>query len=303
MSLTIEQENKIIELYQSGMGSTTITKELKIGKAFILKLLNDKNILRNRKKDDEYKDFIFEDGQWNTFWTCNECNNQIKASASKPFYLNRNIKKINIKNSVCKACSLKKQVGEGNPFYGKSHSEETRNHLSKIRKGGNYGQHTKTPEFREETSKRMKLFFKTDEGILTKEKYSLRMKESIKLGLIKGFNRSKAEDELIEILTTNNIICIASFKIESKIFDIHIPKHNLLVEYNGDYWHCNPNKYSAEYFNHKKQMTAQQLWDYDGNKIDLAKNKGYNVETIWESDYKNNKNIILEIIKTYESRK
>jgi hypothetical protein len=36
-----------------------------------------------------------------------------------------------------------------------------------------------------------------------------------------------------------------NYIIESKIFDVYLPQYNLLIEYNGDYWHCNPKKYNA----------------------------------------------------------
>ena len=56
---------------------------------------------------------------------------------------------------------------------------------------------------------------------------------------------------------------IPNYVIGTKIFDIFIPKYNLLIEYNGDYWHANPTKYKADYFNHKKNKTAQEIWDYE----------------------------------------
>ena len=66
--------------------------------------------------------------------------------------------------------------------------------------------------------------------------------------------------------------------VETKIYDIFIPSLNLVIEYNGDYWHCNPKKYKPDYFNQKKQKTAKELWEYDKNKIDLIREKGYNLE-------------------------
>lgn len=82
--------------------------------------------------------------------------------------------------------------------------------------------------------------------------------------------------------------------------DIYIPELNLIIEFNGDYWHCNPIKYDKDYFHQVKNMTVQQLWEYDKNKIDLIKSKGYNLEVIWETDYEKNHKIIEEILKKYE---
>jgi G:T-mismatch repair DNA endonuclease (very short patch repair protein) len=49
-------------------------------------------------------------------------------------------------------------------------------------------------------------------------------------------------------------------------------------------------------------MTAEQLWEYNKNKIDLIKNKGYNLEVVWESDYKSDKTIINNLIKKYDRK-
>lgn len=70
----------------------------------------------------------------------------------------------------------------------------------------------------------------------------------------------------------------------------------MLIEYNGDYWHCNPKKYKADYFNIKVNMTAKEIWDRDAAKEKLAIKYGYNFLTIWESDYRNNRGIIIKKI-------
>ena len=54
------------------------------------------------------------------------------------------------------------------------------------------------------------------------------------------------------------------------------------------------------YYNHKKNKTAKEIWEYDKHKLYLAKKEGYNCEVIWETDYKKNNSIIIEIIKNYE---
>jgi G:T-mismatch repair DNA endonuclease (very short patch repair protein) len=51
-----------------------------------------------------------------------------------------------------------------------------------------------------------------------------------------------------------------------------------------------------------KQKTAQELWDYDKNKIDLLKEYDYNLEVVWESDYKKDNTIINKLIKKYDTR-
>lgn len=73
-----------------------------------------------------------------------------------------------------------------------------------------------------------------------------------------------------------------------------------ILEYNGDYWHCNPKKYKPNYYHQVKGKTAKELWEYDKNKIDLIKSYGYNLEIVWESELKEDNTIINKLIKKYD---
>lgn len=83
--------------------------------------------------------------------------------------------------------------------------------------------------------------------------------------------------------------------------DIFLPKLNLIIEYYGDYWHCNPKKYNGDYFNKKKNLPAKKIWEYDKNRLELIRTYGYNLEVVWESDFKNNNKLILAILNKYDS--
>ena len=74
------------------------------------------------------------------------------------------------------------------------------------------------------------------------------------------------------------------------------------IEFNGDYWHCNPKKYDKNYFNKKKGKYAWELWEYDDKKLELLRNFGYNLEVVWEDDYKSDKTIINNIINKYDKK-
>ena len=108
--------------------------------------------------------------------------------------------------------------------------------------------------------------------------------------------RSKVEKGIIKELKAKGYAVTHSFKVERKIYDIYIPDLNMLIEFNGDYWHCNPKKYKADYFNVKLNMTAKQIWARDAAKEKLAVKHGYEFLTIWESDYRRNKSIIIKKI-------
>ncbi len=114
---------------------------------------------------------------------------------------------------------------------------------------------------------------------------------------------SKPELEIFNMLKVTHPNITPQFKVNGKVFDFYLKDYNLLIEFNGDYWHCNPKRYDKDYINKKKNKTAKEIWEYDKHKLYLAEKNGYNTLTIWESDYKNNKNIILEKLNNYDKTK
>ena len=67
-----------------------------------------------------------------------------------------------------------------------------------------------------------------------------------------------------------------------------------IIEFNGDYWHCNPLIYEGDYFNKNKGLTAEEIWKYDNEKNNLAKSKGYQVLVIWESEWNENPEYVIK---------
>jgi len=64
---------------------------------------------------------------------------------------------------------------------------------------------------------------------------------------------------------------------------------NKIIEFQGDYWHCNPNLYDASFYNKTKKQIAKDIWEYDKQKLECANLYGYDVLYIWEYDYNKNK--------------
>ncbi|MHA2010325.1 MAG: NUMOD3 domain-containing DNA-binding protein [Promethearchaeota archaeon] len=288
-------EDRIIKLYLSGYGSPAISKKLSIPKRKVLKILNKKNLIK-KNITKEYKDFKYDGDRWYHFYVCDTCENKIECYAQKKYLLHRNIKN----KKTCKKCSLDKQKGEGNPFYGKKHSDDTIKKIKAKSIGVRRSDHMSKPKYKKMFSDMKKKLWLSGKMEETRKKLSEIMRAKHRNGELKSFNISKAEIEIVNKLKNEGIECIHSFRIDSKIFDIYLPKYNLLIEYNGDYWHCNPIKYKSDYFNHKKNKTASEIWEYDKNKLYLAEKEGYYCEVIWETDYKKNKNLLFELIKNYE---
>ena len=75
-------------------------------------------------------------------------------------------------------------------------------------------------------------------------------------------------------------------RTKDKCFIFDLRKHKSLIEFNGDFWHCNPAKYTEDYFHPIKKMTAKAIWAYDEEKTRAAELRGYKVLTVWETVYK-----------------
>lgn len=88
---------------------------------------------------------------------------------------------------------------------------------------------------------------------------------------------------------------------DRKIYDFDLLNivNNRVIEFNGDYWHCNPSIYSNDYYNKVKKKNAQEIWDYDKRKIEIIKKHGFEVLVIWEYDYVNNHDEILKKAKEF----
>lgn len=71
--------------------------------------------------------------------------------------------------------------------------------------------------------------------------------------------------------------------IDGLELDIYIPDKKLAIEYNGDYWHCNPDIYDRKYFHKHKNKYAYEIWEYDSIKTKRCNSVGVELLTLWES--------------------
>ncbi len=82
------------------------------------------------------------------------------------------------------------------------------------------------------------------------------------------YKLTKFESEMYNILYLNNIQFIKQFKLEYKYYDCFIPSKNLLIEFDGDYWH----PLSLDECIHDSQINN---YYNDIYKNELAKENGY----------------------------
>ncbi len=74
-----------------------------------------------------------------------------------------------------------------------------------------------------------------------------------------------------------------------------IMTHGIVFEFYGDYWHGNPKKYNdTDLVAHKKP--AKEIWERDRFRIEALEKYGYRVSIIWESDYRKDKDRVIQEI-------
>lgn len=92
----------------------------------------------------------------------------------------------------------------------------------------------------------------------------------------------------------NKEICLSDGKC-GFLYDFTDLLNKKIIEFNGDIYHGNPSLYEKnDKPNPFKNLTCEELWNKDKIKIDLAISNGFDILTIWESEYKKDKNLTLE---------
>jgi G:T-mismatch repair DNA endonuclease (very short patch repair protein) len=84
------------------------------------------------------------------------------------------------------------------------------------------------------------------------------------------------------------------FKKIGRTFSYDFVFEKKVIEFYGDYWHCNPQIYDKDYFHKYLQMTAEEIWEDNNLKNECIKQEGYDVLIIWESDYKKDKEATVQ---------
>jgi len=299
--MDIKTEKKIISEYKKGKSSLEIVKIVGLSKPTILKVLNKHNLVRKRDRCSTL-DIKKEGERHYVTRKCPKCNKEIKTTSKDKVIACRNYFNAIKGGNNCVKCMSESFIGEGNHFFGKNHTKESLDKMSKSKTGQYTGDknHMKQEKYRQMSRDIMRSNW--DNGILDRKVISEQMKQTQRSGKIKSVITSKREKEIVKEIKQLGYEPIHSYRVDSKICDVYIPSLNLIIEYFGDYWHCNPKKYESDFFNKKKGKFAWELWDYDKKKIDLIKSYGYNLEVVWEGDLKLNNKLIEIIIENYVTK-
>jgi very-short-patch-repair endonuclease len=94
--------------------------------------------------------------------------------------------------------------------------------------------------------------------------------------------------------------------VQGMYYDFVILDNKKVIEFNGDYWHCNPIFHKEEDIINiiGKQIMVKDIWLKDKNKISKAEENGFSVLVVWENEYVNNeKETIKKCIKFIKDEK
>jgi very-short-patch-repair endonuclease len=156
------------------------------------------------------------------------------------------------------------------PFLGKTHSNETKKKISQTR---------------------------IDRGVAKGDRNPMFGKTHTETALRKIFDkRSMTTPELIlkNILDELKIDYHAQFFINTNgtvySYDFYLPNYRLIIEVDGDYWHGGPGVQKHWYGVNETVQT-------DIKKDTIAIDRGYRILRLWESQLKQNKKLIIDILQ------
>lgn len=282
--------------------------------AFIIHLISKKVVNHSQKLDGsfqckcarDFEKYFKEKKALKTI--CKRCNGTIQRPN---------------KTGLCEICRPPR-VGELSSFFGKHHTKETREKLSKSSSIGSK-RNWQNPEYRQKVisrttglkrseefkEKQRRNAFKQFEDENQRLIRSERMKETWRKGHLiscissNGHNFSKQELQFGEdlkkalgedsaFLKRKQVIKIpnsSKFYLPDFLF-----KEKYVIEYLGDYWHANPKKYKAddwiEYYGGKCQ--AKDVWQKDEIRRKAIQSLSYNIIEVWGSDYLRNRETCIE---------
>lgn len=175
------------------------------------------------------------------------------------------------------------QTGENNPFFGKTHSEKTRKHLSISNK-------KVWENYTDAETESLKLKLKDGHKRFANanpEKLSEMRKKAARASHITQFNNFKMNK--VENLVYQELICRNldeqfqySVILGGKQYDFGCKEKRILLEVHGDYWHANPKIYATESLNNT-QISKKRA---DSEKYNFAVKHGFKIFYIWESEVK-----------------
>jgi very-short-patch-repair endonuclease len=138
-------------------------------------------------------------------------------------------------------------------------------------------------------SKSQKIRYKNTPKL--KEDASIRRIKWLKSNL--SNKKSKLESKFETILNLLNINYEFQHEFQKRLFDFKIKDKNILIEVDGDFYHCNPNTKHSEVLYETQSLTKKN----DNYKNTLCQNHGMILLRYWEKDINERPEWIISELK------
>jgi very-short-patch-repair endonuclease len=171
--------------------------------------------------------------------------------------------------------------GENNPNFGVKASEEKRKKIS-IKKREHY---KNNPELKKRLSEIQK-------KIWTNERREAQRQKRYIYFSTQQMTVSKTELRMEEILESIGIEYTRQYILKRKIYDFIICGTKVLIEVDGDFWHCNPINFPVPKYKHQFHNLKN-----DAIKSMIAEENGYTLLRFWEYDIINHPDKVIAILK------
>jgi G:T-mismatch repair DNA endonuclease (very short patch repair protein) len=223
-----------------------------------------------RNKNKEKYDYDAIDGKKTYYKHCPKCNKKCHYTSVSAISWSA------IHNKICESC---KNIGENNPFFGKTHSKKHKNWLSKKQEkcSFRYKQQGKNPD---KIHKSCKFCNKKFDVVLSQTKrkyccYNCALRDNFGFEVGKMTNPEKRFERL---LIDSGITYQYSYPLNGKLYDFYIQEKNILIEIDGIYWHGKNKKYKD------LDHIQKKIYHNDRLKDKLAKKNKIKLIRIWEDE-------------------
>jgi G:T-mismatch repair DNA endonuclease (very short patch repair protein) len=119
----------------------------------------------------------------------------------------------------------------------------------------------------------------------------------------RSINFKKSNMEMALLLAIAHLGVVPDVKVNDERyyapFDMGVPDKKKLIEFYGDYWHMNPEKYLDTYIHPVIGITAKHKHALDATKVRIAKDNGYDTLIIWESEWLVSKELVIRKVKEF----
>lgn len=212
------------------------------------------------------------------------------AVGIKKYYKNNQAAKSRCKDLMIKHCLPKCQTIESKIKRVKSRdwykpNEDTKRKMSQSQIGKILTEEHKLKLRKPKKIKRSNFRHTTE----TKNKLSLITKNHWESGVHKPIFKSTGQREVIKLLKEQGYSVQDEYIVGGKPYDVFIKEKNLLIEFNGTYWHRDPRFFSSS-------DEVVKIWEKDKNKMLIAESNGYIIKVIWQHDWEQckDKNIYIK---------